>query len=334
MIRRILIGFGVATVVILFLLWLVTGGVQKTINTAKRIGNPIDYIFFNGTSTTGYFRLPWQPEELAQGPSIPDISVSSSDEKPQTTEEELTQTQKEYDALVSDTEAARTFGDPSPERGKVSINAGGASEPGVTKEYLEIEASWENTAPIKVTGWSVQSALTGVRAYIPRGANLFWLGSVNDQTDMYLAPGATAILATAPSPVGTSFRENICSGYLGRLQTFVPSLSPNCPLASESLPLTPDNLKQYGDACFDFVQQLPVCTLPREAPSEISPICRIFLANTISYNGCVEEYQHRSNFLRSAWRIYLNAGGELWRNTHDIIRLLDREGRTVDVLSY
>ena len=250
-----------------------------------------------------------------------------------TTEEELAQMQKKYDALVKETDAARTFGTPSPQRGKVHLGAGGAeSEAG--KEYLELEADWGNSSPISISSWSLQSALTGVRAYIPRGANLFGLGYINEESDVYLNPGATAIVSSVFSPVGISFRENICVGYIGRLQTFVPRLSSNCPLPSESLPLTPDNLQTYGDACFDFVQTLPSCALPRETPPEVSSECRIFLSNTISYNGCVEQYRHRSDFLRAAWRIYLGADGELWRNTHDVIRLLDSEGRTVDVVSY
>ena len=336
MIRQILIGFAAAIVIILILLWLITGGLGKVASYAKRIGNPIEYIFFNGTSTSGYFRLPWQPD-LTMGPiyEIPDSEdTADTDDEPRSTEEDLSQAQKDYDALMKEADAARTFGEPSPERGNVHLGAGSAAEGPAGREYVELEADGGNTAPTRVSGWSVQSALTGVRAYIPRGANIFYLGAVNEQGDVYLNPGMTANLNSSPSPVGTSFRENICTGYLGRLQSFVPSLSSNCPPPAESLPLTPDNLRTYGDACFDFVQQLPACTFPRDVPPEVSPACHIFLSNTLSYNGCVERYRHRSDFLRASWRIYLNAGGELWRNTHDVIRLLDRGGRTVDVVSY
>ena len=340
MIQKILIGFVIATVLILLVLWLVTGGPGKVINYAKKIGNPIEYIFASGTSTGGFFTLPWQPDisiggfyEIPDSDSTSGAGTSGGEGDSLTTEEELAQMQKKYDALIKETDAARTFGTPSPQRGKVHLGAGGAeSEAG--KEYLELEADWGNSSPISISSWSLQSALTGVRAYIPRGANLFGLGYINEESDVYLNPGATAIVSSIFSPVGTSFRENICIGYLGRLQTFVPRLSSNCPLPSESLPLTPDNLQTYGDACFDFVQTLPSCALPRETPPEVSSECRIFLSNTISYNGCVEQYRHRSDFLRAAWRIYLGADGELWRNTHDVIRLLDSEGRTVDVVSY
>ena len=180
----------------------------------------------------------------------------------------------------------------------------------------------------------MQSALTGVRAFFPRGADLFFVGAVNAQQDIYLDPEGSAVISSGPSPVGTSFRENVCTGYLDGLQTFRPALSRDCPAPADSLPLTADNLRTYGDACFDFVRELPLCTLPLSAPSSVSPACRIFLANNLSYNGCVQNYRYKTGFQRGAWRIYLNAGGELWRNSHDVIRLLDAEGRTVDVLTY
>lgn len=332
MIKKILIGFALATVVILFLLWLVTGGPRKIMDSARSITSPFSGGLWSGTST-GEFRLPWQPEMIVSGPDIPETTLGDGAEA-QTPEDALTETQAEYDEILKKMEEAKTFGEPSPFRGQVTLSQGNAMENAPSTEHVVLEAGWNNTAPVDISGWSLQSALTGIRGHIPRGASLFVLGAVNEQKDIYLDPGASAIVTSGQSPLGTSLRENLCTGYLGGLQTFVPSLSRSCPTPSESLPLTPENLNRYGDPCYDFVQTLPHCTFPLEVPENISPACHIFLSNNLSYNGCVQNYRHQSDFARDSWRIYLNAQGELWRNSHDIIRLLDAQGRTVDVVSY
>src|SRR3989344_6911426 len=331
MIKKILLGFIIATLVVLLLLWLVTGGPRKIGDAARGITNSFNLMFRSATST-GEFRLPWQPADLSLGPDLSDIRDAEEAMDPGAPEEEG-RSQKEYDALLAQMESAKTFGEPSPYRGKIRIAEGGAGEV-LIAEHIEAEAALENTAPISIAGWSLQSALTGIRAYIPRGTDVFVLGDLNPQQDIYLNPGAKAVIASKSSPVGTSFRENVCTGYLAGIQTFVPALSRSCPPARGLLPLTADNLRTYGDACFDFAESLPPCALPLSSPSNITPACRIFLANNLSYNGCVQNNREESSFSQDSWRIYLNSAGELWRNSHDVIRLLDAEGRTVDVITY
>lgn len=334
MIRYILIWLAVIIVLLLVALWFITGGVGKTMRAAQGIGNAVDLIFRNGT-TTGPFRLPWQPDEIVRGPQVIDIPDSVDDpEAEMTPEEELERTRKEYEAVQKAMQDAKTFGEPSPYRGAVQIGAGSAPQATGSKEFLVLEASGDMTAPINITGWSLQSALTGVRAFVPRGAELFILGDLQVQENMYLAPEALAFVSSGFSPIGTSFRENTCTGYLASLRDFTPALSRECPSAGESLPLTPENVRTYGDACFDVAHSLPSCAVPLTIPGNISPACRIFLANNLSYNGCVQTHRSENDFTRTTWRIYLNATGELWRNSHDIVRLLDSEGRTVDVLTY
>ncbi len=331
MIVRILIGFAIATLVILLFMWLATGGIQEVAATTRGISNPLRFIFGEGLSA---FRLPWQPDNLVRGPIVNADGESAGEEEKRSPEEELSDAQKEYDAITREISESQALGEPSPYRGQVTLAQGAATENSPRAEYLELEAVWDNTSPVNVTGWSFQSALTGVRAHIPRGAHPFILGSVNTQNDIYLDQGGSAIVSTGASPIGTSFRENACTGYLAGLQSFTPPLERACPAPSEALPFTPENLKNYGESCYDFVQTLPSCTFPASTPSDISPACRIFLANNLSYNGCVQNHRYKSSFARDSWRIYLNAGGELWRNSHDIIRLLDAEGRTVDMVSY
>jgi len=337
MLRNVLIGFAVAVVIILILVWLITGGVGKTIEVAQNIFKPFTSLVSGDTS--GGFRLPWQPEIVVQGPEVSGNADTESAEDVETGDvpdpaSELSSTQREYEALQAQIREAQTFGNPSPYRGQVFITQDGGDSESGADEYVGVNAAQENTTPTNITGWSLQSALTGVRAFIPRGVNVFLVGAVNAQEDVYLNPGASAIISSSPSPVGTSFREHMCTGYLGSVQTFVPQLEANCPSPESTLPQTPENLRTYGDGCFDYVQQLPRCTFPLSPPPTVSPACRIFLANNLSYNGCVQNNKYKTGFIENSWRIYLSAGGELWRDTHDIIRLLDKEGRTVDVITY
>ena len=335
MIRTILMWLVVSIVIILVLLWLLTGGVGRIADSAKSIANPFGFFFSGNASSSGAFRLPWQPDNPVTGPDFERPEDSGIDtEEPPSPEEEALSVEEEYAALKARAEAAKTFGEPSPHRGRVQIAGEGNAMEGGADEYIGIEAAPDNTAPVNITGWSLQSALTGVRAFFPRGADVFLVGAVNTQQDIYLDPEGSAIISSGPSPVGTSFRINACTGYLGGLQTFRPALARDCPLPADALPLTAENIRTYGDACFDLVQELPACTLPLSVPSSVSPSCRIFLANNLSYNGCVQNYRYKTGFQRGSWRIYLGAGGELWRNSHDVIRLLDAEGRTVDVLTY
>ena len=335
MIRTILMWLIVSIVVILVLLWLLTGGVGRIAESAKSIANPFGFLFSGSASSSGAFRLPWQPDNAVTGPDFerPEDSGEGTEE-PQSPEEQTLSAEEEYEALMARAEAAKTFGEPSPHRGNVQLAGEDHAMESGADEYVTVEASSDNTAPVDITGWSLQSALTGVRAFLPRGADVFIVGAVNTQQDIYLDPDGSAVISSGPSPVGTSFRINACTGYLGGLQTFRPALSRDCPPPADALPLTADNLRTYGDACFDFVRELPLCTFPLAAPSSVSPACRIFLANNLSYNGCVQNHRYKTDFRHGAWRIYLGAGGELWRNSHDVIRLLDAEGRTVDVLTY
>lgn len=330
MIRNVLIWFAVATVVILLGFWLFTGGIGKISETARGIAG---YFRLPSNTSEGMFRLPGQPDNLGLGPDISGLLFDGASGS-RSTEDELAETEEEYEKLLGQIEEAKVFGDPSPHRGDVLISQGTAKDTSTATEYLTLSAAWDNTAPVSITNWSLQSALTGVRAFLPRGAHPFLLGAVNAQGDIYLDPGTSATISSGISPVGTAFRENLCTGYLDELQTFNPALSRNCPAPRDALPLTPENLGTYGDACYDFVQTLSSCSFPREIPGSVSSSCRLFLINNLSYNGCVQNYRHRSSFALDSWRIYLNAPRELWRNTHDIIRLLDAEGRTVDVISY
>jgi hypothetical protein len=304
--------------------WLISGGWATITRTASILVNPAS-IVGNGTST-GLFQLPWQPTSLTRGPDISQLAIQAD---AQIAGDSSAQDQTNVPAQ------SQTFGNPSPYAGEITISEGGATASGIAAQYVELDASGNNSGPVDISGWSLQSVVTGAREPLPEAAPIFIAGIVNTVDPVELAPGDSAIVASGVTPVGTSFRENICSGYLEQLQTFTPELPNNCPTPASALPETSENLRVYGSACFDYLGNLPSCYFPGNSlPASLSSACASFVENTMSYNGCVNEYRNSVSFASPVWRLYLNMNARLWNSDHDIIRLLDSEGRTVDVLTY
>lgn len=312
-------------------MWIIGGGPRRIINDIQGI----DVLPFSSEGEAG-FRLPWQPAQL-----FPTIDITGAlllDDKNAAGDpaSQIAALEEEYERLSLAASESRTFGNASAHRGAISLVAdtSGVRADSALEEYLQIVADSRNTASVDIAGWSLESALSGTRVYIPGGSSAFLMGTANVVGPISLDPGGLAIVSSAASPVGISFRENTCTGYLSQFQSFSPPLTSECPTPSSILPFTEENLRIYGDSCFDIVDSLQSCEFPRDLPDTLYPSCRTFLADRLSYNGCVQQNRNRSAFQKNMWRIYLGSQNEMWRNSHDAIRLLDAQGRTVDVFVY
>lgn len=333
MIRNIILALFAFIIVAVIIVWILNRGPQKIFQSVRNFS-------FIGAATSTGLALPWQPTSLF--PYVDDADLfgdtvidgtADADADPAS---QLADIQKKYEQIMKNVDDVTTFGNPSPMFGSVRIVPAYSNTAGNTadEEFIVLESSLENTAPLSIAGWSLQSALTGVRVAIPDAAAILRGGDVNNATAVSLNPGTSAVVSSGVSPVGISFRENICTGYISQFQLFYPSLSLQCPTPSSELPLTAENLKQYGDECFDILQVLPTCLFPENLPQSTTPACQSFLKTTLSYNGCVSRHRAEPSFGLDAWRLYLGSPEALWRNTHDAIRLLDSEGQTVDVYVY
>ena len=332
MILKILVALLICIVVVFVGFWLLTGGLSRGISLARGIDNPFD--LFTSTTTGAAIRLPWQPEEMLPGTDVSGYADTDALDS-QNPREQLNSLQDEYNQLSTQAREAKTFGTPSPYRGKVTFGSGDTQQNDPNAEYVTLRANYNNSSPVSLSGWSIQSAVSGVRMALPQAASPLIAGQLNGVTPVTLNPGAPAIVVSGPSPVGVSFRENHCTGYLAELQSFTPDLDRACPSPTDELPLSAENIQTYGETCFDYLKTTPQCHFPgNDSAGNISSACRNFAGNRLSYNGCV--YAHRSDidFASDSWHLYLASGTELWRNSHDIIRLLDEAGRTVDVLTY
>lgn len=318
--------FFVAALFFIFLLWLATGGPTHPIswagpflNPPAPLGNGNAYFlsgagFGIGDSNTGLAGF-----TIGNGGSA---HLSGSGGSP------------------IDTSAY--FTNPSPYRGKIYFNSSpsGPEEQLAATEYLTIEVSSNAPAPIDVTGWRLVSAATN--GVIPKGTVLPASGIVNATSDIVLQPGDTAIVGSGSSPVGVSFRENECSGYLDQYQSFHPGLDQRCPSVRN------DYANQYGannrndsvSECQSFLNTIGRCQTVTRFPvdndgnQQISNACQAYVTANNTYNGCVANHRNDSGFAGDTWRIYLGSRAGLWGNNHDTIRLLDSSGRTVDVFAY
>ena len=334
MFRHVVIWLLICIVLAALVFWVIGGGPREAFNSITSIS----FLPSLSSEDVSGFRLPWQPVELF--PAI-DITGALAIADPygkgaSSPESQLVALTEEYERLNREAAAMREFGTPSPYARAVYI---GRDEAGIhatdaSEEYLQLQADYQNSAAIDIRGWSIESALTGVRVTIPGAAAPFTQGIPNTLGAVTLSPGGIAILTSGTSPVGISFRENTCTGYLQQFQPFTPPLAERCPSPASLMPLNEQNLVRYGSDCFDAIQGLQSCRFPNDLSHTLTVACRTELTNTLSYNGCVRAQSYRADFQTDVWRLYLSSPHELWRTSHDVLRLLDAQGRTVDVFTY
>lgn len=226
---------------------------------------------------------------------------------------------------------------PSPYQGQVRVSGtGGTSSEDPDQEYVILRASGKDS--IDITGWRLVSGASGRGARIPEGALLPRSGRVNDTGRIVLNPGNEAIVVTGEAPTGVSFKENMCTGYFMSRQEFYPSLSSQCPSAYEEFQnhYTGNGLRD--DKCYNLVRSTSSCKTPSD--SGVSNACSALIDDYLVYSGCVATHGNDADFAGDTWRIYLeheNSRGksdELWKSSRDAVKLLDSEGRTVDLYTY
>lgn len=228
------------------------------------------------------------------------------------------------------------FGPLSPYRRTITLNhsVSGAGSPDPANEYLEVYVPQNAEVPVSLSGWKLVSDASESSATISKGTAVPISGTINDAEDIVLAPGDRALIISGRSPIGSSFRENKCIGYFSSFQQFYPSLPQNCPVPSDEL------ISFYGTgyirdgSCIEYVNTLSRCQVMLSPPVSLSNTCQNFMVKYLNYNGCVEAHRKDADFDGTTWRIYLGRTAPMWRTKHEIVKLLDTNGKTVDAFSY
>jgi hypothetical protein len=76
---------------------------------------------------------------------------------------------------------------------------------------------------VSITGWSLE---IGERRFTLGGASSIPKhGAINDESPIVLSDRASIIVSSGESPIGVSFRENMCTPFFGKYQGFEPQLT-------------------------------------------------------------------------------------------------------------
>lgn len=324
MVKRILLYLVIAFALTLLALWIWSGGFTAIARVANTFTSP-----FGGATS---FSLPWQIE-MSEVPDTTTGEGGAGEYGKDSTEAELARLEDEYAQLEADARENQSFGARSEYAGLVELHAGGERVSNVQEEYVEILTS-SDVSQISLGGWSIMSAISSVRVALPAAADPLRVGTVNIARPVILGPRERVIVTTGRSPVGISFRENACTGYLAQMQDFEPTLSNACQSGQKRVPATDENVQIYGQACMDFIARIPHCQFPTSIPSSLSSSCKLLVTNAFTYNGCVNDMGAKPGFALHTWRLYLGRGAPLWSDGRDTIRLIDGDGRIVDSLTY
>lgn len=308
----------------LFILWIATGGPDRTPESG----------LFSGVGNS--------QSEIREG--------QTQTERREDIEDTLIDTKRELERLEEDLKEARLRGEVSPYEGAVTLRGGRARERFAQTEYVELSARSSNTTDIPITGWMLESVITGQRAVIGESTNLPFPGTINTVSTLILEPGDRAYVVTGRSPIGVSFRANKCTGYFEQYQDFSPRLSKQCVDPTEefddfsTIPVTNVRLERdEREKCRTYINRnVRRCEIviddfdavDRDIEEPLSNQCIAFIEETYTYSGCVENHRFDSDFYKEELRVFLGSPAELWRADREIIRLLDAQGRTVDILDY
>ncbi len=246
---------------------------------------------------------------------------------------ELEQTKKELEEIqtnlkkIEDEENTSSFSE------KVTIKRCQGSQTDVDKEYIELSVNSSVSEKILISDWTLKSEMTGAEIKIGEASKLPYTSQINKESAIFVSGGNEVIITTGRSPIGVSFQINKCSGYLEQFQDFNPSIAKKCPLVEdEDLPFSGPNA--FDDNCWEYIESISRCETPLIFPTGMQHECREYLTTEVNYNACVDNYKNESDFYQPEWRIFLERKTELWKKEREIIKLLDAQGKIVDVYSY
>jgi hypothetical protein len=304
--------FFVGVFVFIFIIWIATGGPLHQISfTGPRLALP--------DTLGGGTYISFPRASFGTGTSHVSLPGSSND-----------------GTAVTQSLGGSVFGISSPYRELVSLRhyVSGAESADARNESVEISIPSNAGQSVNISGWRFVSEATGITTAIPGGTAIPISGIVNQMQNIVLAPGERAMIISGRSPIGTSFRENKCIGYLGSFQRFSPQLPQNCPLQSDELVSFYGAYYVRDPTCIDYVRTLSRCQVDLSRPATLSNACRDFMLKYFNYNGCVAAHQNDADFNGKRWRVYLGRTSPMWRKKHEVVKLLDTDFKTVDAFSY
>ncbi len=241
--------------------------------------------------------------------------------------------QKEIDRVALEIKKAQDAAVASEYKGKIFLRSGSVSGTNANREYLEIIVDSNLKEKVSITGWQLRSTITYRGATIGRAASLPVNDQVNVEGPVLVSANDRLYINSGRSPIGISFKTNLCTGFFGQFQEYTPSLRNDCPRPiDQRRPLIPSD---FVDACEDYLSRMSSCRVPVESvPPEIGRDCNNYISNNVNYQSCILTNKYNSEFNKPEWRIFLKQDSRLWKDRRDVIQLLDLKGKIVDTLTY
>mgnify|MGYP003393300327 CR=1 FL=1 len=248
---------------------------------------------------------------------------------------------------------------------KNSIWIGGGNAPyayQAYEEYITLENHSRN--PVNITGWQLRNGkderpvylgsnlqrFSADVAVIPQATNVLSPTGNSTLQDVVLQDGERAVINTGKLNVQTpytitSFKENMCTGYIEALPdyAFSPPLNQNCPR-----PDLEPGLQNMDVECRGFIRTLSSCRTPEFNNKDrdgqpcstcvngqiLSNQCATFIKQHYNYQGCLIYHSGDTNFSGKTWRLFLGRGWEMWAKEYETIELYDRLGQLVNFQNY
>lgn len=262
-------------------------------------------------------------------------SGNITNEKPFEIDERFSRIENEQEA-IEEALRAEIVGGYSPYHGMVTLSRGRATAPEADNEYVQIRISSSADTPIRISNWRIESVLYGRSVRIGEASYLPRLGRRTPTQPIEVTPGSDVFITTGDSPLGFSFRENICTGYFTQFNRFTPSLRRQCPRPIDEVPksaFVPPN--RFSNECLSYIERIPQCRIVTDPlPQRTESACRSFITDSINYNSCVDRHKDKDDFYQNRWFVYLKRDQELWAQDREVIFLVDDRRRLVDVIAY
>ena len=322
--------------VFLFIVWVYSGGPHHPISFAGPYITPLTNV---GQVSSGYGSSTYTGISVHGTAGGASASYQSGNTQP-VSEGQLQSYEAQIAQLQKKVNQERLYGTPSPFQSSVTLSSGNLYATDPDQQYVSISYQNYSGAPITISGWKLSSLATDKSATIPYGDPLPTSASAQARTPIILQPGDQAIITTGTSPLGASFKENECTGYLGQNRTFSPYLNQSCPTPRDEFDRFYGGNKYKDTGCYDLVNSLGSCRTPPDH-GNLSSYCYAFVDAHLTYPGCVASHQNDPGFSGHTWHVYLDyhdpfskTPGKtalLWRTDHEAIKLMDSNGKTVAV---
>jgi hypothetical protein len=184
----------------------------------------------------------------------------------------------------------------------------------------------EPTTTIDITGWEIKTNHGG--EYIPQAVNIYDPDAAPVLSDIILTSSQDDEVYFYASSAPQNVRINSCMGYLNQTNQFNPSLPDNCP------PVSTTAISSFSGACQNYIESLDCNPVNMSNPNipRNDYACQQYLENNFTYDSCITNHSHDSNFLSNEWYIWM--GSTPLDEYHDNVELLDKNGLVVDTYSY